>query len=1456
MMRAKAMKYCRAMLLAAICASPGLVVGQLGFVLDEPTRIPDIPGILRQAVSLRDVEPNSGPPNGDQSAAAFFSGSGANVITFVGDPGPVVVPATILNNATLAAQTGTLTLVAPGVTPNPSTWLSGVVRQGGNNSFWNTSGPIDVSLVNNGSLALSFAVDEAAFLNPDTGAVPGIYRVSVVYTVDGAVAATYEIEFFVSSSIIYYEYPLGSLTNGPNASLFMRAVSSNPSDLEVLLRYETLSASRVVPLYTGGGLGAAGFREAASPFQDITLLIADRGVEPAEVAYDRAVPSVTGVWKGTSALTDSSFLLPNLDPEPPIYTFAARPSLPFLSSSLIFYSKTDDYDVTLPIEAIYYGGPRLDGDLDPRGERAGGILVYNLLNVTDQIVGSFLLMDYYQEDGRLLPTRTSAEIRPDGSSNSAATIAAIDRENVDPNLNNLAGLLPSVPSPLARGFDPIGTAPVVSFSNSLKDSDGLEFARIDVGPGRTLGDGLITVSDFVAVGRYIAGNGFDAAQPLGGPISAGDRSVRLGTAGQRFSLRRGTPDAQLPEIPIVLRTKGVEQTVALAIQYDPAVLEFVSSRRNGRTTNFPTFEVINQVSAGSGVVGIEIGLVPNQTFPLTTQESSTGERSGTNFNRFVPVFPLVGSGSTTYETGSGVNKDVVIGFVKFRPKAGTSGAINTELAMQEGGTLPLSGREPSVRTPSGNELYAQFLPTSVTVLDSAQAVSTVRLQESFLLAGDGSGALPPEGEIQSIPIVLDSTGIENAIGFSLQFNPADMDLIGIRPAATFPGAGFVLSNPDFDYTATGSVVTALREDFRFRTDEAGLVNVLIALPAGQTFAAGTTPIAILDLKPRALAPDARSASLPVRFLPLGDQLEVSDANAFPIASSFGQDAGGNDEIRIISGTACDYAFSTTPTAVGGQINYDLLGGAGSVQISTTSDCDWSVAVDYGTSTPGWLSLEGTTGTVVTGSGNGIVRFNVASHDGTTRTASLVFAGQRLTIRQEGCTVSASIPSSEGGVSFFTGLGGVASVSISVPRAECEWTASSNASWINFGTSNGNPLGSVTSEGNRSLQFFVEPNTGEPRSGIITVGEQSFTIEQDFTFTAGAQSWTNAPSAFPFSTPNFSVGGGALNMQFTNNTNNFGVWTSPEFAITAAGNDLYRTNFRVRTSETDASRVPTFRMRASSGDMSQTAALSVASSQIAPADNDYVPEANDTGRLYEHYFTLPGTGATSFRLFFDGLNFMADDAPNASIGLTTLAIAKLSKANLAGVRPEFATPLVVRNAFDQFEKISIVPFGLTASENTGAIFQNDIKGLLIGSAVSDPNQARTVVGLTQLNPALVGRPVVLAAPRLYEIRYTVSAKQAASTQIRREKVPAFRLRAGESSLQASWTLNLESISDTSIMPTFLTPQTYSLWFGTTGELAGNNLSIAFDYIYTPASNNDPGISLVLEEINVISYTRPQ
>ncbi|HEX8250720.1 MAG TPA: BACON domain-containing carbohydrate-binding protein, partial [Pyrinomonadaceae bacterium] len=171
---------------------------------------------------------------------------------------------------------------------------------------------------------------------------------------------------------------------------------------------------------------------------------------------------------------------------------------------------------------------------------------------------------------------------------------------------------------------------------------------------------------------------------------------------------------------------------------------------------------------------------------------------------------------------------------------------------------------------------------------------------------------------------------------------------------------------------------------------------------------------------------------------------------------------------VTQASGCTFSIAPTGTTIA------AAGGAGSFNVTpSNSACGWTAAT-----TASWISITSGSGT-----GNGSVSFTVQANPGPQRTGSITVGGQTFTITQTGgCSYSLSSNSAN-----FPSNGGTGNFNINT-AASCQWTAVSNVSWITI-------TGGASGTGNGTISFSVQANTGPERSGTITAGGETFTVNQ-------------------------------------------------------------------------------------------------------------------------------------------------------------------------------------------------------------------------------------------------------------------------------------------------------------------------------------------------------------------------
>jgi hypothetical protein len=193
------------------------------------------------------------------------------------------------------------------------------------------------------------------------------------------------------------------------------------------------------------------------------------------------------------------------------------------------------------------------------------------------------------------------------------------------------------------------------------------------------------------------------------------------------------------------------------------------------------------------------------------------------------------------------------------------------------------------------------------------------------------------------------------------------------------------------------------------------------------------------------------------------------AGATPAPPNIGpDDLAGLNFIYPSSTSSCTYSISPTSASVASG------SGAGSVTVTTQAGCGWAAssnAAFLGISSGG------------SGNGSGSVGYTVSANSGqSTRSGSLTIAGHTFTVNQAAPCSYTLTPTSTSAPA----AGGNASLGVSAGPG-CSWTTTSNAPFLGVVSGSGS--------GNGSVSYNVTANGISARSGTLTVGGRTFTVNQ-------------------------------------------------------------------------------------------------------------------------------------------------------------------------------------------------------------------------------------------------------------------------------------------------------------------------------------------------------------------------
>jgi hypothetical protein len=184
------------------------------------------------------------------------------------------------------------------------------------------------------------------------------------------------------------------------------------------------------------------------------------------------------------------------------------------------------------------------------------------------------------------------------------------------------------------------------------------------------------------------------------------------------------------------------------------------------------------------------------------------------------------------------------------------------------------------------------------------------------------------------------------------------------------------------------------------------------------------------------------------------------------------------------------------SVAGAPVSFGPDGGSGSVSITTSRDCTWSIA-----SEAAWVSVNGTQG----GQGEAVVRYDVARNPvPSPRTGSIVVGEQRVQVSQAAAPCRFELSRSHDSIGSG---GGRLTVNVGTLTG-CAWSASSGAAWISVSAGR-------TGTASGTVGLDVSPNDGAQRTGTAQIAGHTYTVTQA---SAGAGGPAPEPVPSPLPSP--------------------------------------------------------------------------------------------------------------------------------------------------------------------------------------------------------------------------------------------------------------------------------------------------------------------------------------------------
>lgn len=303
--------------------------------------------------------------------------------------------------------------------------------------------------------------------------------------------------------------------------------------------------------------------------------------------------------------------------------------------------------------------------------------------------------------------------------------------------------------------------------------------------------------------------------------------------------------------------------------------------------------------------------------------------------------------------------------------------------------------------------------------------------------------------------------------------PGNVYIAGWTDSTNFPTTtgAFQTTKPGINFQGTVSkmVFLATANTDTYAVDPGGTLTVPAPGVLGNDSASGSTLSAALVTAPGSGSLSLSSSGAFVYTPSIGFE-GVDSFRYKAIRGDGGQSNTAQVIILVLAG--CTNSLSSTGDA------FPAQGGSGTVQVTTTAQCNWQAVSNY----PSVLTV--TAGS--SGSGDGAVGFVIVPNTGTaTRLATLTVAGNTFVVTQSGgaCSYSLSPP-----IKLFRADGGSSTVALTTGTS-CDWSASSNAPWATVTTP-------ATGTGSATVAYSVDQNIGlQSRNTTLTIGDQNLSIQQ-------------------------------------------------------------------------------------------------------------------------------------------------------------------------------------------------------------------------------------------------------------------------------------------------------------------------------------------------------------------------
>ena len=201
--------------------------------------------------------------------------------------------------------------------------------------------------------------------------------------------------------------------------------------------------------------------------------------------------------------------------------------------------------------------------------------------------------------------------------------------------------------------------------------------------------------------------------------------------------------------------------------------------------------------------------------------------------------------------------------------------------------------------------------------------------------------------------------------------------------------------------------------------------------------------------------------------------KLLSSTAFAIACGMLAARCSSSSTSVVAPTSdkCQLSVSNSPSS------FDATGGAGSVAISTSRDCAWSIVAEAP-----WVSIVGDR----SGQGEAVVAYAVAANTvPAPRSGSIAVGSEKIQLSQAGAPCRFDLSRSHDSIGS---AGGRLAVDVTTMTG-CPWDATSTAGWIIVSAGQ-------TSNASGTVGLTVAANAGVTRVGSVKIAGQNFSVTQD------------------------------------------------------------------------------------------------------------------------------------------------------------------------------------------------------------------------------------------------------------------------------------------------------------------------------------------------------------------------